>query len=481
MKGKRILPSVVVVALLGGCRYGRPDPAGRQALRDRETSIEVFLQKEQGAYDAAVSASRVPRIAEIADREQVTVGFQASAELLARAKECTVTSYLDDENGGDAQDCGSLLDQAEAALQSPRRRIEAWTRLWADPGGAAATVRDAVTRTRKTLGVALDPQVGLSPRVATQGAAYPDKLADLERRAAALAAAPAELDSKLAVLDSELAGVAEGRSDVAALERALGETETMAAEIAGGVVDLENRMGELDVDMQLVLVRLEKIPVLGGAVLFATTRSERNGIRETELRTQIDGETFASFLAISTGLQQLFPTQRILIAQPPVTLEALCAYALNVEVDLVVSHKAIGQYADEVSESPSPRGMVLDQVGNPSYGSWQDSGDGRTTWQWNAAWGARYGNWTPPPLLDEVYARYSAWRYDHGWACDYDRAGVYQPGGRIANAGCRSTRPNPELAEVACPSDDEEEPNGTATVRGIGPHTRSRGMGGGGK
>lgn len=427
-------------------------PAARRALVDREAMLERFLVTEQAAYDALLGRSRIPRIMEIAEREQIRTDFPAAALLLAKAKQCALNEPL---GNGDAGRCSLLLDQADAAIRKPRRRLEAWTRLWAAPGPAAEVARASVTRVELAIAAVVDPQSAVAQRLAAQAVAYPDKRVDLERRAATLAAAPAELDRTLANVESELSRLRENQGDIAAFERALRDVDTLAQTAQFGIGDLGKRIAELDVDDEVVLVRLEKVPEIVGPAFYATTRTYRNGNPQPEVRVPIDSRTFTKYVAIVIGLQQLFPDQRVIVSQPPVTLFALCAFALNVDVDVVIGHKAVGQYADEMSDAPSPPAIALGYVGHPSYGTWQVDPDGRKTWQWNAMWSRLHANEAAlASVRDDTYAKYSAWR----------------------------SRPLPELAALYCPIDDDE-PSRVAIggMRGIGPHIRSRGMGGGGK
>lgn len=474
------LAALAVVA--AGCRFVPPNAAQKQVLLDQVAALERSLATEQAAYDAAIASSTVPRIAAIAEREQLRAGFTAAAEWLGKAKECTVTNFLDDDPLGEGESCSELVARADTSLRLPRRRIEDWTRLWSTAPAAAERARAAVARATTIVEAALDPQGSLVAAVATRRAAHPHKAADLDRRVAAIAAAPAELDRKLAAVDAELARSVDRTTDIAVLERVLGDLDTATAGVAANVAGLAKRVGELDVDEQTVLVRLEKAADATGFTFHATTRTYRDGVQQNELRAPIDGDTFTTYLAIATGLQRLFPLHTVIVTQPPVSLQAACAFTVNVEVAVVVRHKAVGQYADEASESPSPRGMALGYVGHPSYGAWQDDVDGRRSWRWNAVWDAYYPNRLPvAPVRDDVYGAYSAWRYDNGWACDFDRAGTFVEGGPLATASCRAGRVSPTLAALSCPGDEPASSAAAASIRGIGRWTRSRGMGGGGK
>lgn len=471
------LAQVVLVIGIASCRYAAPSSPTKQLLLGRVDQLAQAISSEQVAVEQAIAASGLPGLAAIAARDPIGGSLTAARMLLGSARDCISSNFLDEDADGEDQvgRCSALLDQAESRLREPRRRIAAWVELWHTAAARAQQATESVNAARARVDDALRDGAPLATRVAIQIAAYPGKQLDLEQRAAQLRAAPPELDRRLAPIDREAVRIRDRdpQADVAVFERALRELEDAVAAANTSLTDLAERLTELDVDDQLVLTRLEKTTVRANDAFFATARSARNGLLEPEVRAEIDAATFARYLMIATGLQAAFPGEPVVTTRPVPGPTAICQAQLDVAVSVVLAHKAVGEYDVEASGSPSPAGLALGHIGNQAYGAWFARDDGRQAWQWGDAWTRAYPLAPQlPAVSDEAYARYSAWRYDNALVCDYDRAGVYL-GGKLARSGCQDGRPASDPF-ASCP-----RPVGS--IRGVGPSTRSRGMGGGGK
>lgn len=474
----KILVHACWFAVLASCRFMGPS-AAYQRLLDRQQTVAKLLQDEQAAFANDVATSRVPQLAAIATRENVQRSFTQATELLAQSKSCMTTEFLDEEEGetgGGA--CQLLFDRAEAAARAPRLVIATWTRLWQDAPERAAQTTAKIAETTAAIDAALADGGELLALIGAKAEAYPFKRSDLDGRVAALRALPAELTSKQAAVAAQVTANGEGRGDVAELERAFATADAAIVGARSALPDLRARLDQLTNDEHVLLVRLEKTTLGPEEVFVAVTRTIRNGVAQPDAASPIDAATFARYLMMALGVQQTFRDQPVVKRRPLPTVLATCGPKLVVDVELAIAQKEPGQYTDETARSPSPPVLALGHVGNTAYGSWQAAADGGTMWQFDSIWGPRHAQSTPT-ISDEAYGRYSAWRFDNGFACGFDRAG-----NRVAGPGtCDDSRAVALVENVLalCAPPPEPDPAGTVMIRGAGPHLRARGMGGGGK
>lgn len=463
----------IALGVVAGCRLGAPS-ASHQWLLDRQQAVEKLIQSERAGYAHDVAMSRVPELATIAARERVSDSFGEAEQLLLRGRTCVGAGVDDHDDETGAGECRLLYDRAEGAARAPRLVIAAWTRLWQDARERGQEAIARVNATEQTIAAAV---LVLEASVQDNVAAYPARRGDLEARLAALRRIPRDLAITLAKLDVEVRANANGNGDVAALERGFAAVDATVARSHSELAELQSRLQELDRDDETRLVRLEKSTVGGEQVFTSTLRVLRDGVVQPDTVVPIDAVAFTSYLMMALGVQRTFPALDIVKTRPVPAATALCADRLVVDVDLVLEHKPNGQYDEEAARSPSPAVLGLGHVGDTTYGSWQPRDNGRTAWQFDAMWlKAHPGS---PEIRDEEYARYSAWRFDNGFACGFDRAG--------ARTGAPASCVDPRAGQIAesllafCAPPPAPDPDTVVTVRGAGPRMRARGMGGGGK
>ena len=479
MKALRVCVFAVAIAAAGaGCRF-----AGRggvyQRLLDRHQTVERLIGDEERMLANDLATSRVPRIAEIAAREDIQWSFAQAAELLAGGRGCMTIEFLDEDDAGETggATCEALVDRAEAAARAPRQIVAAWTRLWQDAPDRAARIASEVTAARSTLDAVLAEGSDLLATVEAKAQVYPFKRADLERRVTALRALPGELGAKQAEVAAQVTANTAATGDIAELQRSLESAGAAIARAQASVPDLKSRVGQLADDEHTLVVRLQKTTFGSASTFLASMRTVRNGVASPDAAVVIDAATFARYLILALGVQQVLPDAVVVKQRPLPTVLAMCAPEFALDVELVIAQKEPGQYTDETASSPSPAAIPLGLVGDTSYGSWQPGSGGDSTWQFDAAWAGRHPAVMTVPR--ELYARYSAWRFDGGFTCGFER-----DGNRVNGPGaCDARRADALVANVLAICAPEPDPyrQGTMTVRGAGRHTRSRGMGGGGK
>lgn len=232
----------------------------------------------------------------------------------------------------------------------------------------------------------------------------------------------------------------------------------------------------------------------------STTYEVRDGAAADAVTTEIDEETFEDYYAAARQVNDLFPDLGVIRAltvsdrtDPEDQPEPGNAYSpvplgVHMELALVIETKAKGEYDDDATEAPGPADVPVQYVGDPQYGEWRADDVGNQSWYWNDfATGyllAQNSGYYLSPFPYAVYAPYGSWRNAGGWDCPPEQRDSYGNCPRRYHAHgyyrswYRNSYDDASTGSRAVPG------SSTATsrsVRGAGPSTRSRGMGGGGK
>jgi len=228
----------------------------------------------------------------------------------------------------------------------------------------------------------------------------------------------------------------------------------------------------------------------------AVTYEIRNGIASDPITASIDEETFDGYYAAARSMHELFPDLGIITSMtlskhtdPEDAPETGNPYSpipvgVNVSAMLTIESKAKGQYEDEATESPAPQNVPVQHVGDPEYGAWGTDAAGEQYWYWNdfALGYLMAQNYNLSPYPYSAFVPYRDWRDNEGWDCQRGTRDQYGncPRNAHAHGYYRRWYLNDYDADGsrAVPGNAA---NASRSVRGAGPSTRSRGMGGGGK
>lgn len=207
---------------------------------------------------------------------------------------------------------------------------------------------------------------------------------------------------------------------------------------------------------------------------FATTQEVVNGVAANPARAQVDEETWFDYYEAAQKMYELYPKVAAFNGAQSVAKDEDEAPAqVDVTTNLVVEQKALGQYEDEVDDSPGVVGQPsAGLVGNDEYGEWRcpaaqpQCGANDRLWFW-------YDFYLRMQLYDALFyhptmysygwyagpSGYHTWRHTNGYA-----AGLYDQSGRRTYASASNGTPRSGRTSVS-----------VGSVRGVGPRTRVRG------
>lgn len=235
----------------------------------------------------------------------------------------------------------------------------------------------------------------------------------------------------------------------------------------------------------------------------ATTHEVRNGEAGESVTADVDEDTFEDSYASARQVHDLFPDLGVIQSMtvssrtdPEDQAEPGNPYsplplAVQMELSLVIETKAKGEYDDDATESPGPANVPVQYVGDPQYGEWRADDAGNQSWHWNDfALGyllAQNSGYYLSPFPYAAFAPYGTWRNASGWDCPPEQRDRYGncPRRYHSHGYYRSWHYSGYDDAVERDSRAVAVPGRTGStsrsVRGAGPSTRSRGMGGGGK